>query len=128
MKNAFLKKFLCVLSAAVLVFSFAACGNDADEKDTTAPSVLEEENPGADEVPDVSAFFGKGEDRSGISRNENSVAYEIEQRSPARQLPAKTPMNGAGDNRENRRHKHRRKEIGTCIHRFMKTFFRVFRQ
>ena len=42
MKNAFLKKALCILSAAVLVLSFAACGNNADEGDTTEPTVLEE--------------------------------------------------------------------------------------
>lgn len=42
MKSAFLKKLLCVLSAAVLVFSFAACGNNEDEGTTTDPSVVEE--------------------------------------------------------------------------------------
>lgn len=42
MKNAFLKKLLCVLSAAVLVLSFAACGNNEDEGTTTDPSVVEE--------------------------------------------------------------------------------------
>lgn len=42
MKSAFLKKLLCVLSAAVLVLSFAACGNNEDEGTTTDPSVVEE--------------------------------------------------------------------------------------
>lgn len=42
MKSTFLKKFLCVLSAAVLVLSFAACGNNEDEGTTTDPSVVEE--------------------------------------------------------------------------------------
>lgn len=74
MKNAFLKKFLCVLSAAVLVFSFAACGNDADEKDTTAPSVLEEENPGADEVPDVSESESRDDVSEGASENDTQAA------------------------------------------------------
>lgn len=41
MKSAFLKKLLCVLSA-VLVLSFAACGNNEDEGTTTDPSVVEE--------------------------------------------------------------------------------------
>lgn len=39
MKNAFWKKALCILSAAVLVLSFAACGNNTDEGDTTEPTV-----------------------------------------------------------------------------------------
>lgn len=42
MKSAFLKKLLCVFSAAVLVLSFAACGNNEDEGTTTDPSVVEE--------------------------------------------------------------------------------------
>lgn len=42
MKNAFWKKALCILSAAVLVLSFAACGNNTDEGDTTEPTVQEE--------------------------------------------------------------------------------------
>lgn len=42
MKSTFLKKLLCVLSAAVLVLSFAACGNNEDEGTTTDPSVVEE--------------------------------------------------------------------------------------
>lgn len=74
MKNAFLKKFLCVLSAAVLVLSFAACGNDADEKDTTAPSVLEEENLGADETPDVSENESREDVSEGASENDTQTA------------------------------------------------------
>ncbi len=42
MKSAFLKKLLCVLSAAVLVLSFAACGNNEDEGTTTDTNVVEE--------------------------------------------------------------------------------------
>ncbi len=42
MKNAFWKKALCILSAAVLVLSFAACGSNTDEGDTTEPTVQEE--------------------------------------------------------------------------------------
>lgn len=42
MKNAFWKKALCILSATVLVLSFAACGNNTDEGDTTEPTVQEE--------------------------------------------------------------------------------------
>lgn len=74
MKNAFLKKFLCVLSAAVLVLSFAACGNDADEKDTTAPSVLEEENLGVDETPDASENESRENVSEGASENDTQTA------------------------------------------------------
>lgn len=55
MKSAFLKKFLCVLSAAVLVFSFAACGNNEDEGTTTDPSVVEENTLDTAAGGDVSA-------------------------------------------------------------------------
>lgn len=42
MKSTFLKKLLCVISAAVLVLSFAACGNNEDEGTTTDTNVVEE--------------------------------------------------------------------------------------
>lgn len=44
MKSSFLKKLLCVFSAAVLVLSFAACGNNEGEGATTDPTVIEEDN------------------------------------------------------------------------------------
>lgn len=55
MKSTFLKKFLCILSAAVLVFSFAACGNNEDEGNTTEPSVVEENTLDTAAGGDVSA-------------------------------------------------------------------------
>lgn len=74
MKNAFWKKALCILSAAVLVLSFAACGNNADEGDTTEPTVQEEGTLGFNEATDVSDSDKETDTSDDVSENDSQSA------------------------------------------------------
>lgn len=74
MKNVFFKKALCILSAAVLVLSFAACGNNADEGDTTEPTVQEEVTLASNEVSDVSDSGNETESSDVVSENDSQSA------------------------------------------------------
>lgn len=74
MKNAFLKKALCIFSAAVLVLSFAACGNNVDEGDTTEPTVQEEGTLEFNEAPDASETDNQTEVSDNVSENNSQTA------------------------------------------------------
>lgn len=95
MKSAFLKKVLCVLSAAVLVVSFAACGNSADEEDTTNPTVSEEETLGLNEEPNVSENESQADASENASVNDSQAA-ESEQ---AKETNAQTGNNNTSSSK-----------------------------
>lgn len=79
MKNAFVKKVLCVLSAAVLVVSFAACGKNADDEETTKPTVSEEEIMDSAESQDVSVSDSQADNVSESAEENASQTAESEQ-------------------------------------------------
>lgn len=79
MKNEFVKKVLCVLSAAVLVVSFAACGKNADDEETTKPTVSEEEIMDSAESQDVSVSDSQADNVSESAEENASQTAESEQ-------------------------------------------------
>ncbi len=86
MKSAFLKKALCVFAAAVLVVSFAACGNNTDEKDTTNPTVLEEGTLGVNEDSNAS----ENENQADVSENASENASEKDSQAAASEQTKET--------------------------------------
>lgn len=90
MKSTFLKKLLCVLSAAVLVLSFAACGNNEDEGTTTDPSVVEENTLDTAAGSDVSVSDTQADS------SENDSAKDTQAQSSEKTEETKDQSQGGG--------------------------------
>lgn len=74
MRSGFVKKMLCVFAAAALAFSLAACGNNDDTENSTAPSA--QEDLIADETADV--IDSETDSQADVSENNSESDTQAE--------------------------------------------------